>query len=139
MQLIRLIESKAEQQPAIGSVIENDVFVLNTKADAQYGVFCVTQGQHSGSLASDLATYSLTLYYIDRLTADQSNAAHIQSVGHDVLMNILRLVADEGVYVGSWSAQPFTQRFADECAGVFINVSFSVPFGDACGYLPEDD
>ena len=36
---IKVIEVVASQQPSVNMIVENDVFRLNAKADARYGVF----------------------------------------------------------------------------------------------------
>ena len=117
-------------------VVENDVFRLNNKADARYGVFSFVQQQHSTSLDSNFISYAFSLYYVDRLKNDKSNQIEIQSVGIETLDNIIRQLDGFGIYSEqSYSFQVFNQRFLDECAGVFCNVTFSVPVGSLC---PED-
>lgn len=131
--LIKALEVVASHQPAINMVVENDVFRLNNKADARYGVFAFTQGQHSASVDSNMVSYTFTIFYVDRLTADRSNQIEIQSVGVQTLDNIIRQMDEMGVYSEqTYSFQVFNQRFLDECAGVFCNVTFSVPVGSIC-------
>ena len=77
--------------------------------------------------------YSFSLIYADRLKNDLSNQIEIQSVGIDTLENILRKLEDFGIYSEeAVTFQVFNQRFLDECAGVFCNVTFSVPGGSLC-------
>ena len=132
-EVIRTMEMVASKQPSINMVVENDVFRLNNKADARYGVFAFVQGQHSTSIDSNLITYAFTLFYVDRLKNDRSNQIEIQSVGIQTLDNIIRKLDDLGIYSEtSYSFQAFNQRFIDECAGVFCNVNLSVPVGSEC-------
>lgn len=132
-EVIRTMEIVASHQPSINMVVENDVFRLNSKADARYGVFAFVQQQHSTSLESNMLSYSFTLFYVDRLKNDRSNQIEIQSVGIETLDNIIRQLDDLGIYSEqSYSFQVFNQRFLDECAGVFCNVTFSVPSGTLC-------
>ena len=133
-QLIHTIETVAGGQPTIRSIVRNDIFRLNSLADARYGVFGWTQGQHASEIASSLITYRFTFFYIDRLTADQGNQIEIQSVGIQVLDNIIRLLEQSGVFPSSeWTYTTFNQRFLDECAGVFASVAFEVPVQGLCG------
>lgn len=133
-QLIHTIEAVAGGQPTIRSIVRNDIFRLNSLADARYGVFGWTQGQHASDIASSLITYRFTFFYIDRLTADQGNQIEIQSVGIQVLDNIIRLLEQNGVFPSSeWTYTTFNQRFLDECAGVFASVAFEVPVQGLCG------
>jgi hypothetical protein len=98
----------------------------------KYGVFAWTQGQHSGSL-DGLTTYNFTLFYVDRLKDDKSNQIEVQSVGCDTINNILQLLySTYGIEAGNYTLQTFNQRFTDECAGVFCNVSFVVPMSHIC-------
>lgn len=129
---IHLIEVIASHQPSVNMVVQNDVFRLNAKADAKYGAFAWVQGQHSTSIDANFLTFQFTFFYVDRLKADKSNQIEVQSVGIQTLDNILRQLNDKGVYVDSYTFQPFNQRFLDECAGVFCNVSLDVPARSLC-------
>ena len=73
VELIKTMEVIASHQPSIKMVVENDIFRLNTKADARYGVFAFVQGMHSTSIDSSVITYAFTLFYVDRLKNDRSN------------------------------------------------------------------
>ena len=130
---IRLIEVVASGQPPIKSIVRNDIFRLNSLPDAKYAVFGWTQGTHSTNADTSFYTYNFTFFYIDRLTANQSNELEIQSVGIQVLDNILRLLDEQGaVPVGDWQYTTFNQRFLDECAGVFVSVGIEVPVNGVC-------
>lgn len=137
---IRLFEAIASQQPAIHQIVQNDVFRLNGRMDAKYGAFAWTQGVHSGGVDSDEYTYTFTFFYVDRLTEDAYNRCQVQSVGIEVLSDILRALADQGVGVNDYTFTTFSQRFVDECAGVFCNVELTVPVGSLCGeeYLDNE-
>ena len=115
------------EQPAIRMIVENDIYKLNTYADAQYGIMAFTQGQHSSSTDSDFTKYGLTLFYVDRLIEDGRNQVEIQSTGVEVLENILQKLSDLGLIVDDgFTFQPFNEKFTDQCAGVFTNVNISV-------------
>ena len=134
--VIRTMEVVASHQPSIKMVVENDVFRLNSYPDARYGVFAWVQGQHSASVDSSVVNYTFTMLYIDRLKADQSNQIEIQSVGIQTLDNIIRKLDDLGLFAdSSYTFQVFNQRFLDECAEVFCNITLSVPVNTLC---PED-
>ena len=143
-QVIRVFEMVASQQPSVNMIVQNDIFRLNSKSDARYGVFGWTQGQHSTSADSSMFNYSFTFFYVDRLKNDVSNQIEVQSVGIQTIDNILRKLDDLGVYVSStYNFQTFNQRFFDECAGVFCNVSLQVPVSAMCSesfadFLAED-
>ena len=132
-QVIKAFEVVASQQPSVNMIVRNDIFRLNSKSDARYGVFGWTQGQHSSSADSSMFTYSFTFFYVDRLKNDVSNQIEVQSVGIQTLDNILRRLDDLGIYVSQrYDFQTFNQRFLDECAGVFCSVTLQVPVMSLC-------
>lgn len=131
-QVIRAIENAAAQQPPVRSIVRNDIYRLNHRPDAEYGVFAWLQGEHTTSAESSLTEWNFTLFYVDRLTADKGNEIQIQSTGIEVLENILRKLYDLGVFSGEYSFQVFNERFTDECAGVFCRVALSAPKNGLC-------
>lgn len=133
LQLIKRIEVVASSQPSINMIVQSDIFRINQASDARYGVFAWVQRQHSARVGETMRDYSFSLIYADRLKNDLSNQIEIQSVGIDTLENILRKLEDFGIYSEeAVTFQVFNQRFLDECAGVFCNVTFSVPGGSLC-------
>lgn len=130
-QLINVIERVALQQPSVNMIVQNDVFRINSAPSLQYGVFAWTQGQHSGTIQG-MQSFSFSLFYVDRLKEDKSNLVEIHSVGCSTLGNILRMLDIYDIEVGSYTMQTFSQRFTDECAGVFCNVTLNVPFSFIC-------
>lgn len=132
-ELIRKIEVAASGTPSVSSIVRNDIFRLNSLPNAEYAVFGWTQGQHYTTVSSSLITYNFTFFYIDRLRADKRNELEIQSVGIQVLDNLIRTLELNGVYAESqYNFTTFNQRFLDECAGVFTNVALTVPVSDLC-------
>lgn len=129
---IKVIELVASQQPSVNMIVENDVFRLNAKPDARYGVFAWLQGQHSASVDSNTLSLQFTFFFVDRLTGDKGNQLEVQSVGIQTLDNILRRLDDLGMWVSRYTFQTFNQRFVDECAGVFTNVTIDIPISSVC-------
>ena len=136
-QLIRLIEMVAQQQPSVNMIVQQDVFRINSAPSLKYGVFAWTQGQHSGSI-NGMSAYSFSLFYVDRLKEDLSNQIEIQSVGCETISNILRMLDEHDVEVSNYTIQTFNQRFTDECAGVFCNVTLSVLPTIGCAETYDD-
>lgn len=130
-QLISIIEGIAMQQPSVRMIVQHDVFRLNSAPALRYGVFAWLQNQHSVQLRG-MRSFSFTFFYVDRVTADKSNVTEVQSVGCETIGNILRTLDDMDIDVQSYTLQPFTQRFTDECAGVFCNVTLSALPGTIC-------
>lgn len=143
LEVIRTIESVAASQPSVNMIVRNDVFRINEAPDRRYGIFAWTQQQHTGGINTDLMTYRFVFFYVDRLTEDAGNQEEVQSVGIQTIDNILRKLDDLGIYAGEWLFRTFNQRFVDECAGVWCEVSFQVPVSDICpeafgDYLKSD-
>lgn len=136
-QLIRLIEGIAQEQPSVNMIVQQNVYRINNAPSLKYGVFAWTQGQHSGSI-NGMQSYSFILFYVDRLKQDQSNQIEIQSVGCETIGNILKKLDEYDVEVNSYTLQTFTQRFTDECAGVFCNVTLSVLPTMGCAEAYDD-
>lgn len=132
LQTIRTIEKTAALQPAVSSIVRNDVFRLNASPVAKYGVFAWLQNEHVSEAESGIVTYNFTFFYVDRLTADKHNELDIQSQGIETLENILRRLPDFGLYPSTYSFRTFNQRFADECAGVFCTVSLDAQKDGLC-------
>lgn len=130
--IIQALESIALAQPSVKMIVPNDIYDLNNREDAQYGVFGYVQGQHS--MSGDFMTYGFTLFYVDRLTEDRANLQHVQSAGVSILANILATLTDEfPVEIESSTFDVFTERFSDECAGVMATVAIQAPRMFICG------
>ena len=143
LETIRIMENVARVQPSVRMIVRNDIFRMNGAPDRRYGVFAWTQQQHSGTIGNDLMSYAFSLFYVDRLTHDRRNELEVQSVGIQTLDNIIRRLNDLGIEAESWTFQTFNQRFTDECAGVWCNVTFQVPVSLVCAeefgdYLVSD-
>lgn len=133
LETIRRIEDAAAMQPCVAMIVENDVFRLNSYADARYGVFAWTQGRHRVDPATpDFIRYSFTFFYVDRLRNDIANQVEIQSVGIETIENVLRILRDGGLDPETYEFTTFNQRFADECAGVFCSVVLLADIGSDC-------
>ena len=138
LQVIRNIEAVAAQQPTIASIVRNDVYRLNSLPDARYGVFAWLQGEHRTDLDGSLVNYSFTFFYVDRLTFDKGNEVEIQSVGMETLDNILRTLEARGIMAGEYTVRTFNERFSDECAGAYAQVTLEVPKDGLCEEIFED-
>lgn len=114
------------------TIVRGDVFKLSALPGAQYPVFAWTQGTHRETSGGPFISYEFTLFYTDRTTADGGNVYDVQSEGIHILGNIIRTLADAGIYCSEWAFTPFEQRFTDECAGVFTTVQLRTPVVDTC-------
>ena len=127
LQIINELLKIGGKQKNVNYTGEGDIYTLNANASIDYGVFFITQNQHTQD--ENTITYSLNLYYIDRLLENEQNTLPIQSTGMIVLGNIINKFnesVDECEIEYSITYQPFTHRFADACAGVYAVVNLTV-------------
>lgn len=99
---------------------DGDIYILNSSPDTDYSVFFITQNTHN--VSENTITYSLNLFYIDRLTENKDNMLKIQSDGMLSITNIVNEFNeryDDVEITYPLQFQVFNQRFADECAGVW--------------------
>ena len=131
--IIRNLQAIAAQEPSVKSVSDGDIYdALNAAVDIKYGVFHITQDTHSTN--GDLDVWGLNLFFIDRLLDNGENRLSIQSAGITILENVLKRFADTfgAEYMNNIVYTPFTQRFKDNCAGVFCKISISTVMDNLC-------
>ena len=134
-----MIEVVAAKQPSVNMIVRNDVFRLNAVPTAKYAAFAWLQGQHATQVGSSFIDFTFTFFYVDRLKNDKSNEVEIQSTGIQTLNNIIRVLEEyDVVSETSYTFQVFNQRFADQCAGVYCNVTLSVPITGYCAEFFAD-
>lgn len=134
---IKTIEGLAAKEPPVASICRGDVYLLNTAKDARYGVFAWTQGSHRLTADGSGLRLAFYLYYIDRLTEGGTNTLEVQSVGVEVLRDIIAGMEALGIANEGATIRTFTERFADECAGAYADVTFEVPAAYICAELPD--
>lgn len=133
-QVIRQLQKIALTQHNVRFTGEGDLYRdVNAQGTAQYDIFYITQNQHQTE--GDWDRYSFNLFYISRLESeDAGNALQIQSIGKEVITNVVRLFCDQfdaEVYgITYW--QPFVQRFSDLCAGIYAIITIEVPKDSTC-------
>lgn len=135
---IRTIETLAAKQPPVASVVRNDIYLLNQAKDIRYGAFAWTQGSHRLTSDGSALRLDLYLYYVDRLTDGGGNRLEVQSVAVEVLRNIIAGMEALGIGNEGATLRTFTERFADECAGAYAEVTFQVPAAYACEEVLAD-
>ena len=125
-EIYTFLEDIARRLPDVRTVVENDILKINEMREVEYGVFGVTQNTHSSS--EGWMTFSLNLFWVDRLLNSSDNEVQIQSHAIEVLRQILLRAADE-LTVEDVRYTPFTQRFQDLCAGAWAEVTIRTPEG----------
>lgn len=135
-ELLNNITEVAKKHPNINSTFIGDVYELNHRNDVDYCAFVITQGTHRVNSDKDYIDYTLNLFYVDRLTADESNRTQIHSSGIDFMNSLLKAVEKLGVVVVEHTENVFNERFNDVCAGVYATVVFRCEI-DECGQTVE--
>lgn len=113
--------------PNINSAFDGDIFLLNSKPNIDYGVFFITQSQHT--VNENTKTFNLTLYFVDRVFEDDSNVLSVQSMGIEVLSNIINIFNYENDDVNieyGINFNTFIHKFTDKCSGVYANIAIEV-------------
>lgn len=134
-ELYTAIEGVAQSVPDVRTIIENDILKLNTMRKAEYSVFGITQESHTSS--DGWMSFTLNLFFIDRLLNAGDNELEVQSHAIEVLRAILMRVG-ELVEVGEVRYTTFTQRFQDLCAGAWAVVTIRTPESDCNEIFNED-
>ena len=127
-QTVKELQRIALTQRNVRYTNEGDLYRdLNSNPSLKYDVFYLTQNQHQTVEGFD--RYSFNMFYISRLeNFDGNNALQIQSIGKEVIENIIRIFCeqyDADVY-GTTYWQPFLQRFADDCAGIYCIITLEI-------------
>lgn len=134
-EIFTAIENIARQVPDVRTIVENDITRLNEKRQAEYGVFGITQESHTSS--QGWMTYTLNLFFIDRLVNGQDNEVQIQSHAIDVLRAIVMKMQESMAVSESVRYTAFTERFQDLCAGAWAVVTVQTPASD-CNDIFKD-
>ena len=138
---IDLLKKIALKHPNIGSASEGNIYeYMNANPSVKYGVFFITQGTHSQDEMFN--HFEFTLFYVDRLVDDmEENRLQIQSIGKEILSNILTFFCEEfDAECDNITYQPFTQKFVDMTAGIYSTITIDIPKDVICPeeYWKED-
>lgn len=123
IRLIKEIEILAVKHNLVSSFVEGDnVFEINSN-DNLYPVVYLTSKPHQ--LGHPTSIYNFYVYYVDRLLEDKSNRLYIQNSGmktiNDLILDIIEFEKTDCTY--PISINTFTEKFTDECAGVWAEIS----------------
>lgn len=124
---IDILKKIALKQPNVRTAVEGNIYeIMNANPSIEYDGFIITQGTHSQNELFN--NFQFNLFYVSRLVDNmEDNRLQIQSIGIEVLSNIVRIFSDivDSEY-NNLTFTTFTQKFADECAGVYLTITFDV-------------
>lgn len=133
-QVVKALENIALSQHNVRYANYGDLYRdLNSDPSIKYDVFYITPNQYT--LEGDFNRFSFNLFYISRLeNVDGDNMLQVQSIGKEILDNVVKRFCEQydADTVGSVYYQPFTQRFSDECAGIYMTVTLEVAIDSVC-------
>lgn len=125
--IINSIQGIALTQPNVRTADNGSIYdKLDNNPAIQYGVVFLSQTSHREDEQFDY--YGFNIFYIDRLDDTmENNRLQIQSIGKEVLSNTIRTFCNTyDVDMPTLRYQPFTQKFDDECAGVYVSLELEI-------------
>lgn len=125
---VEYLKNIASKQPNVRSAWDGDIYdLMNTNPSIRYAVFVVSQTTHRET--ENFCYYGFNLFYVDRLDDTmENNRLQIQSIGKEVLSNIIK--SFEELYDGVATSivyHPFTEKFNDLCAGQYATIELEIP------------
>ena len=126
IQILRKLEAYSLSLPYVHSANLGDIYeYLNGKPNVKYAAVNIDINQSTRN--DNLITYSVYLYYIDRLTEDKSNWMEVKTTAEQVLNSIVNYAAEIGDVDDGWTINYFEQQFSDYCAGGYVQFNLEVP------------
>jgi hypothetical protein len=125
--IIEKLKMLALKHPNVNSAYEGNIYdIMNANPEQKYASVVLTQQSHTQDDTYD--HYGFNLFYVDRLVDDlDSNRVQIQSTGKSMLSNIIKAFCEEfDAECETINYQTFTERFADECAGVYCTITIDM-------------
>ena len=136
VQLNNFIEKIVSCTETVKSFYTNSVYECWNTEEVKYGSisFCITKTQ----MRERTMTYDAIIYYGDRLLEDKSNRNAIWSDATQVIQSIIGTVnsIDGEITISyPYNLTLFEQKFADELAGAYAEISIEVEGVGECGDL----
>ena len=121
------------KHPNVNSAEEGNIYeLLNGNNEHKYASIVITQNPHTEDETFDY--YNLNLFYVDRLLSNlDTNRLQIQSTGKNVLSNVINAFCEEfDAECERIEYHTFTEKFADECSGVYSSITITIPKDITC-------
>lgn len=137
-QLVKIVEQVCLAMPNVRSFISGDVYELNSLLESEYSAMVLSQNTHTVDLEEGVENYSFHLFYVDRLTSDDSNRLDVQSEANDALITVLGKLDELGIVSRNLSINTFKERFSASCSGAFASFNITLDIDDCLSDLPSD-
>ena len=126
IQILKKLEAYSLSLPYVHSTNLGDIYeYLNGKPNVKYASVNIDINQSTRN--DNLISYSVYLYYVDRLVEDKSNWMEVKTTAEQVLNSIVNYAAKIGDVDDGWTINYFEQQFADYCAGGYVQFNLEVP------------
>lgn len=125
--IIQNILDVSKNHNLVREVGEGDIYKYLNSSEHQYPCVFLTVSSINDDL--NLRNVNCTLFYVDRLTSDESNKILVQSLGLSVLSDIVERIAGD---VDTVEYTTFTEKFTDLCGGVYASLSIGYPLDGVC-------
>jgi len=137
--LLEYIKYIGVKHSLINTCMEGDNIYQVNHTDVVYPLVYITPQPHI--IDNPISTFNFVFYYIDRLLEDKSNRIDIHSAGlkslNDMMLDIDMLNNTETNR--PYNSTVFSEKFSDECAGVWFEVSIqSYNPNNECSMLNDD-
>lgn len=143
IQIMKKLEAYSLSLPYVNEVNLGDIYeFLNGNPNVKYASVNI---DINNSVRNDgLISYSVYLYYVDRLTEDKSNWMEVKTTAEQVLNSIINYAAEQiGDVNDGWTINYFEQQFSDYTAGGYVQFNLEVPnvMGDCLidEYIDDDE
>lgn len=125
--LVKNIQDTALKHQFVQEFFEGDVYDIMNSKDRKYPTVILTTERIDDT--NGYQTITASLFCIDRLTSDGVNKLEVQSICQTILQGILlKLESDyPEMTIQTESFVPFTEKFKDLCAGMYVECSLSYP------------
>lgn len=131
-QLIHTIKNTAGKANLVSSVKDGDVYENLNSGTQTYPVVNVTIDNITKD-ETGTSSVTMNIFYIDRLEDNNRNKTQVQSSAVTVLEQIMNKLEDEQAFnFTSKTFYPFTEKFADLCAGSYVTCTLDLQLDTLC-------
>lgn len=131
-QLIHTIKNTAGKANLVSSVKDGDVYENLNSGTQTYPVVNVTIDNITKE-ETGASNVTMNIFYIDRLEDNCRNKTQVQSSAVTVLEQIMNKLEDEQAFdFTSKTFYPFTEKFADLCAGSYVTCTLELQLDTLC-------
>ena len=131
-QLIHTIKNTAGKSNLVSSVKDGDVYENLNSGTQTYPVVNVTIDNITKD-ETGTSNVTMNIFYIDRLEDNNRNKTQVQSSAVTVLEQIMNKLEDEQAFdFTSKTFYPFTEKFADLCAGSYVTCTLDLQLDTLC-------